>query len=141
MSIGRPAAIVFADSAGSVLPARLGAPRSKQCDAAFGQPRWDSYLAYDLDGARTSPEMPIVGLALLSDARWARDADGVMRADVFGDGARDEVRRCAAGEGEHFTLWDVKPDGRRLRRGQEYFDWGAFVEVTCKPGESAFEDP
>ena len=135
LAIGRAVTIIFGDSAGSVVSATLAARRDKECHTEFAQPRWFGYVAFDLAGPRRSQGMPLSGFAIVSDAKWTRDADGVIRADVFGDGARDEVRRCAAHEGEHFTLWDVRGDGSRERRGHEYFDWGALVETTCKPDE------
>jgi hypothetical protein len=69
------------------------------------------------------------------DATWTPAADGRLRADLDADGVPEEAHRCAADEGEHFTVWSVHPDGRRERRWHEYFDWGAFTDPTCAPGD------
>ena len=139
LTVGRAVAIVFADSAGSVLSARLAARRREPCHAEVAQSRWYDYVAHDLESRPDSADTPIVGLAVVSPAAWVRGTDGVMRADVFGDGVPDDVRRCRADEGHHFTLWDVRRDGTRARGGHEYFDWGALVDPTCKAGEDGVD--
>jgi hypothetical protein len=45
------------------------------------------------------------------------------------------VRRCAADEGEHFTVWTVRSADKRERIWHEYYDWGAIVDRTCRAGE------
>jgi hypothetical protein len=120
------------------VPARIGARRAAECPAAFPQPRWTDYHAYVLvpTGA-DSGALATVAAALLvvHDAPWTRGADGRVRADIDGDGRPEELRRCTADEGEHLTLWSARADGGRVRRWHEYFDWGAFTEPTCGPGE------
>ena len=114
--------------------------RSLPCPTAFGQPRWDGYASYDLaligslrlDGDR----MPTATLVVASAATWVRGADDLVRADLDGDGIQEEARRCTADEGEHFTIWSVFGATRRVRRAHEYFDWGAFTNPTCRPGEA-----
>lgn len=81
--------------------------------------------------------MPMIALAVASAVRWERDQAGVVHADLDNDGAREEARRCLKGEGEHLTIWSPGPGGARVRRWHEYFDWGAFVDPTCQPGEDS----
>jgi hypothetical protein len=76
-----------------------------------------------------------VALAVSGDARWDALDNGVVQADLDGDGILEHARRCAADEGEHFTIWSVRPQGPSERRAHEYFDWGANVDPTCRPGE------
>jgi hypothetical protein len=115
--------------------------RTVACPTAFGQPRWADYVTYDLalvDSFRPDDQrIPLATLAVASDARWVRGADGRARADLDGDGRAEEARVCSADEGQHFTIWSVDATGRRYRRAHEYFDWGALVEPTCAPEESA----
>jgi hypothetical protein len=62
-----------------------------------------------------------------------------MRADLDGDGILEEVRRCTADEGEHFTVWSARSEGGRVRRWHEYYDWGGLADPTCRPGEDGGE--
>jgi hypothetical protein len=133
---GDSVAIVFATADGP--PAwygRVGATRSAPCDAAFPQPRWDGYTAYDITAVVGEGEVSTVALAVLGSARWSRTTEGVVVADLDADGSPEEARRCTADEGEHFTIWSVVA-GTRTRRAHEYFDWGAETDPTCKPGEN-----
>jgi hypothetical protein len=123
--------------------ARLGTPLSGECPAEFPQPRWDGYVAYRLEVIDPLPagaaQAPAVALVLVSEAPWARAADGVVRADLDGDGHLEEARRCTADEGEHLTIWSLRQGGGRVRRWHEYYDWGGFTEPTCLPGEDGGE--
>lgn len=114
---GEQVTIVFPDSAAPLtLQASVRERRGAECWAAFPQPRWFDYTAYDLQLERPLPDgahVPTVGLI-------------VDRLDGL------EVKRCAADEGEHFTVWD---GGRRV--WHEYYDWGAFTDPTCRPEETA----
>jgi hypothetical protein len=141
---GRLVAIVFPGPATvSALRAMLGRSRPGECPAEFPQPRWIDYVAYDLQLTDSVPpdatNLPSVALVVASEATWSRGADGVVRADVDGDGRPEEVRRCTADEGEHLTLWSPRPGGGRVRRWHEYHDWGGFTDPTCKPGEDGGE--
>lgn len=122
---------------------RVGQPYRDQCPAAFPQLRWAGYVAYHLEQtdsvAADAGGVPTVGLVVVSETPWVRGSDGVLRSDVDGDGKLEEVRRCAAGEGEHFTLWTVEPEGGRVRRWHEYYDWGGMTDPTCGPGEDGRE--
>lgn len=142
VAAGQQVTIVFPGAGEApALRAAVGASRSAPCPAAFPQPRWTDYAAYDLtmvDSLRSGAGAASgVALAVASAARWVRDADGTVRADLDGDGAPEEARRCAADEGEHFTLWSREPrsGGGWRRRAHEYYDWGAMVEPTCRAGE------
>jgi hypothetical protein len=141
---GHRVTVVFAGPA--VVPAwaaRVGDPHPGECPAAFPQPRWAEYVAYLLELLDSLPAgaapTPRVALVIAGEAPWARGADGVVRADVDGDGEPEEVRRCAADEGEHFTLWSPRPGGGRVRRWHEYYDWGGVTDPTCQPGEDGGE--
>lgn len=141
---GRRVSIVFAGPAAvPARGARVVEPHPGECPAAFPQPRWTDYVAYRLEPTDTLPadaaETPAVALAVAGEARWARGADGVARADVDGDGEPEEALRCTADEGEHFTLWSPRPGGGRERRWHEYFDWGGETDPTCRPGEDGRE--
>ena len=82
--------------------------------------------------------VPSVALIVTGHQRWVRDAGAGVRGDLDGDGRAEEARRCTADEGEHFTVWGLRPDGTPERRGHEYYDWGGFTDPTCRPeGESA----
>jgi hypothetical protein len=74
-------------------------------------------------------------LIVASDAGWSRGGNGLPRADLDRDGAVEEVRRCTADEGEHFTVWSGS-----TRRWHEYYDWGGFTDPTCRPGENGLDD-
>ena len=140
---GRRVAIVFAGAAAlPARPARIRGARITECPAAFAQSRWNDYTAYDLellDSSATASALPSVALAVASDVAWLRGADGIVRADLDGDGQPEEARRCTADEGEHLTLWTRQPDGSRVRRWHEYYDWGGFTEPTCGAGEDGRE--
>jgi hypothetical protein len=140
---GRRVAIVFAGPATvPALRARLGQPRLGECPAGFPQPRWIDYAAYSLELIDSLPDLtnlPSVALVVAGEAIWSRGADGVVRADVDGDGQPEEVGRCTADEGEHLTLWSPRPGGGRVRRWHEYYDWGGFTDPTCRPGEDGGE--
>jgi hypothetical protein len=136
-AVGDSLAIVFASAdAPASLDARIAAPRSAQCHAEFAQPRWHGYTFYDL--AVTQPvegvNVSSVALAVVSPARWT-SRDGRVMADLDGNGAPEEARRCAAHEGEHFTIWSALPGEAPVRRAHEYYDWGAEVEATCNAGD------
>ena len=120
-----------APAVAAVVSARRGVP----CPTAFPQPRWDGYATYDLRGRATAADALVV-LVVAGGAPWSRDAAGRLAADLDGDGALEELRRCAADEGEHFTLWRRDPrSGERRRVAHEYYDWGALVERSCAAGE------
>jgi hypothetical protein len=138
---GDRVAMVFPGRAAvASLAARIAGSHVGQCHAEFAQPRWFGYTAYRLELTNARPaagtEIPDVALVVASDAKWVRDADGVVRADLDGDGTREEARRCTAGEGEHLTIWSPVPRNARERRWHEYYDWGAFTDPNCKPGEA-----
>ena len=136
---GERVALVFATQETSATwHARLGAARTAQCHSAFPQPRWDGYRFHDLaltDTSAGAGDASGIALAVLSAAEWNQLGDRRLVADLDGDGSQEEARRCAADEGEHFTIWSFAPDGTPRRRAHEYYDWGALVERTCKPGE------
>jgi len=143
---GSPVTIVFPEAAATrSIDARLEDLPGGECWTAFPQPRWIDYVAYRLsaDEREMAPsgDVPAVGLIVAGEVAWRRDSIGQLRADLDGDGVFEMARRCAADEGEHFTLWSVHPDGRRVRRWHEYFDWGGFTDPTCGPGEDGTGDP
>ena len=139
LEAGRRVTIVFAGQTPvTTRIARVVGLQEEQCLAEFAQPRWIDYQAYRLElvdsesgAATTSP----VALVVASEAPWQSGSDGVVRADLDGDGTPEEARRCAADEGEHFTIWSVTPATTPTRRWHEYYDWGALVDPTCKSGE------
>jgi hypothetical protein len=141
---GQRVAIVFAAPTGpAALSARIVAARSAQCHSEFAQPRWFDYTAYDLalnDSLPRGIDVSDVALAVASAARWSRGPDGRPNADLDGDGTPEEARRCAADEGEHFTIWSIARDGAPRRRAHEYYDWGALTDPTCKPGENGLDE-
>lgn len=136
---GQRVTLVFPGPSGvPFLRAQVTGARHGQCPAVFPQPRWVDYLAYGIELAGRSTagaSVPAVALVVVGDTAWARGADGVVRADLDGDGAFEEARRCLADEGEHLTIWTPGPGGKRVRRWHEYFDWGAFTQRTCADGE------
>ncbi len=139
---GTAVTLVFAQPA--TVPAwaaRVRGPHDGECPAAFPQLRWHDYTAYALELERPVPEseMPVVALVVASAAPWARGRDGIVRGDLDGDGAPEEVRRCTADEGEHFTVWSARAGVGLVRRWHEYFDWGGLTEPTCGPGEDGRE--
>jgi hypothetical protein len=141
---GRHVTLVFAGPAAvPAWGARVGVPHPAECPAAFPQPRWIGYVAYRLALSDSLPAdsgaTPSVALVVASEAHWTRGADGVVRADLDGDGEPEEARRCTAGEGEHLTLWSLRPGGSRVRRWHEYYDWGGLTDPTCQPGEDGEE--
>jgi hypothetical protein len=133
------ATLVFAgDTSHISARVRIRARRTADCMTAFPQPRWISYAAYDVDlvdAGSPQDSLPYLALIIGRDTRWTRVARGILRGDIDGDGTVEEVRRCAADEGEHFTVWGLPRNGAPVRRRHEYFDWGAIVDPTCQPGE------
>jgi hypothetical protein len=142
---GRRVALVFAGPAAvPYLRARVAGAHPGQCPAEFPQPRWVDYDAYRLELVErpvTTGEIPGVALVVASEVAWVRGADGVVRADLDGDGVSEEARSCLADEGQHLTLWSPGPGGTRARRWHEYFDWGAFTKGTCAAGEDGRGPP
>jgi hypothetical protein len=139
--VSHAATIVFGKPGGVVsIRARVGARRDGECSTAFPQPRWADYLAFNVQLVDSFPASvdpaPIVGLIVLGEARWSMGANGHARADLDRDSAPDELRRCAADEGEHFTVWTLDGTGGWTRRWHEYFDWGGLVDANCGPGEN-----
>lgn len=141
---GRSVMIVFADTAlEAAVPARIRGRRSGQCESAFPQLRWESYIAYDLTlttPAAADAAIAPIALVVASTATWARGIDGLARADLDGDGEPEEVRSCLAGEGEFLTVWSVRSGASPVRRWYEYYDWGALVDATCEPRDVAPPD-
>lgn len=141
ITVGATVAIVFPDGAEALVwTTRIEAPREGECQSAFPQPRWDGYAAFSLDpiGAAASSAVAArktVGLAVVTPAVWRRTAPGRLRADLDGDGLPEEALRCAADEGEHFTIWTVRSNAQPERLAHEYFDWGGLTDETCQPGE------
>jgi hypothetical protein len=141
LEAGRRVTIVLVAPAGVPgLGATIVRRREAACTTAFGQPRWDDYVAYDLaliDSLRPPAEhAPTATLVVASESHWTRGLGGVVRTDLDGDGVEEEARVCRADEGEHFSLWSPRPGGGREQRAHEYFDWGALVEPTCAAEES-----
>ena len=135
---GQAVTLVFPGQSSIVsASARIDRAQTEQCHAEFPQPRWDGYRAYRLALATelSVTRVPTVALVVAGDSKWVRDDNGHVRADLDGDGVVEEAIRCAADEGEHFTIWTIRPTGSRERRGHEYFDWGVIVDPTCQPGE------
>lgn len=139
LAVGARVTLVFPDSGSAVLSrrARVIARRTTPCVTAFPQFGLADDATYDLSvddtaglGAAWS-----VALVAVTDAAWNRGADGMARADLDGDGTPEEARKCRAGEGEHFTLWSRSAGTAPRRVWQRYFDWGAFVDANCAPGE------
>ena len=125
----------------TAVDARVRGSRSTECWAAFAQPRWFGYTAYDLGltgKLADAGQLPTVALLMTGTANWTRGPDGLVRADLDGDGVPEEARRCTADEGEHFTIWAVQP-GRARRLWHEYYDWGAFTDPTCRRGENGLD--
>lgn len=129
--------IVLAEPSDTVALRALAVTRRAQaCPTAFPQPRWESYVAYDLqllDPPRATSSS--TALAFAGPAPWTRGPDGVPRAQLDRDLVPEELRRCLGGEGEHLTIWSVSPDGTRRLRAHEYVDLGALVDATCTPAE------
>lgn len=143
---GTVVSIVFPDSASPVARygARVVGRRSAPCETAFPQPEVDGHTAFDLEAAvpgdRAAEDVALVAIAVTGDTEWRRGPDGVVRADLNGDGSMEDARICAAGEGQHLTIWRPLPTvGGRERWWHGYFDWGALVEETCSPAESQGE--
>jgi len=136
---GTPVTIVIHDTAFvPSMSALIRAQRGEQCPAAFPQPRWFDYVAYDLeliDAAAGEDLYAPVALVVAGSAAWARAADGLAHADLDDDGRPEELRRCLAGEGEHLTVWSRPRDAAAIRLWHEYYDWGAEVDPSCAPGE------
>ena len=131
--------IVFPDSASAIVSLSARATRrATPCATAFPQLQLVEDAVYDLtvlDTAGAGDVAP-VAIAVVSGARWSRGADGAVRADLDGDGNPEEARVCRAHEGEYFTLWS-RPARDSIARSVwgRYFDWGAFVDANCAPGE------
>jgi len=136
---GTPASLVFVgDTTWLSARVRIRGRRTRDCTTAFPQPRWSSYAAFDLelaDAKSRQDSLPYLALIVGGDTRWLRGSSGNVYGDIDGDRVAEEIRRCAAGEGEHFTVWSTARKGTPVLRWHEYFDWGAIVDPTCRPGE------
>jgi hypothetical protein len=124
---------------GGSVRARIAQPRASQCYAAFPQPRWLDYVAYDLSLIDSVPPgAHPVALVVSGESQWTvgGDSGSMPRADLDADGKPETLLRCTADEGEYFTLWTEEPDGKRTRRWLEYYDWGAFTDPKCPPEAS-----
>lgn len=136
---GTQVTLVFPDSASAVLSrrARILTRRATACDTAFPQFGVAEDATYELRVGDTTGLGAAwsVAMVAVSEVPWTRAADGVARADLDGDGTPEEARKCRAGEGEHFTLWSRSAGAAPRRVWQRYFDWGAFVDANCAPGE------
>ncbi len=134
-----PITIVFPDSASSVLSLRARAQRrATPCATAFPQLQLAEDAFYDLTVVDTTgaSSAASVAIAVVSEARWNRGTDGIARADLDGDGTPEEARVCRAHEGQYFTLWKrAAGDSAARSVWGRYFDWGAFVDANCRPGE------
>ncbi len=142
LAVSEPVAVVFAGTDSSLpLRATIARRRPSPCPAAFPQLRWETYTAYDLalvdpPHQQAAADAPDIALAVASNASWERGGDGRPRADLDGDGEPEEVRLCAADEGQHFTVWSRSERSDEWRRvAHEYYDWGVEVEPDCLPGE------
>jgi hypothetical protein len=127
---------------GATRPARLGELRQAPCPTAFPQPRWEGYSAYRVESpspAVTDARTSTLAIVIANQIAWSTETDGRLRADLDGDGLLEEAHRCAADEGEHFSVWTVRADGSRERRWHEYVDWGAFTDPTCTPGDDGLD--
>lgn len=123
LSPGAEMVIVFSSDSGMTsVRARLDSLRRGQCGTAFPQPRWDSYSAVSISVLSSRLASSSVGIAVIGDFLRMRGL---------------QFRRCAADEGEHFTVWSGDPP---VRQWHEYFDWGAIVDRTCKAGEDGRDD-
>jgi hypothetical protein len=137
LAAGTRVALLLANaSPDTALEGRLARPHGGSCETAFPQPRWSDYIAFDLaDVAPATRDLPMVAFAAMGGGVWTPGPTGRLRIDIDRDGIPEELVKCAADEGEHFTLWSVSRDAPRVRRAHEYFDWGAIVDRTCLPGE------
>lgn len=140
LAVGTRVTLVFPDSGSAVLDrlARVRARRAAPCPTAFPQLGLAEDATYELvvDDTAGLGAAWSVAMVTVSEATWSRGADGIARADLDGDGTPEEAQKCRAGEGEHFTLWS-RPAGAASRRvWKRYFDWGAFVDANCAPGEA-----
>lgn len=140
LAVGTRVTLVFPDSGSAVLDrrARVTARRATPCPTAFPQLGLAEDATYELivDDTAGLGAAWSVAMVTVSDVAWSRGADGIARADLDGDGTPEEARKCRAGEGEHLTLWS-RPAGAASRRvWKRYFDWGAFVDANCAPGEA-----
>jgi hypothetical protein len=136
---GSAASLVFVgDTTWVSSSVRIRGRRASDCPTAFPQPRWSSYAAYDVDLADAKSRqdsLPYLALIIGGDTHWVRGSNGTVHGDIDGDRVAEEIRRCAADGGEHFTVWSTPRSGPPVRHAHEYFDWGALVDPTCKPGE------
>jgi hypothetical protein len=140
LAAGLPVTLVFPGEGHlPSLRGHLNSRKEGECASAFPQPRWVDYEAFwvTLDSFPPTTAIPGVGLIVTGHQTWARGKDDALRGDLDGDGRPEEARRCTADEGEHFTLWSLRPDGTPVRRWHEYYDWGGFTDPTCRPEERA----
>jgi hypothetical protein len=135
---GTQVTLIFMDPESDInASAQVVRHRDEPCSAAVPQFSLEQLAAYDLDlgqGTFAGDRRPAVLLAVAAAATWRRGSDGIMRADLNGDGSAEEARMCRADEGQHFTVWSSEGGAKRLR-WHGYFDWGALVDETCQPGE------
>lgn len=142
LDVGAGVTLVFPDSGSPAVTraARVTRRRPDPCPSEFPQLSLEGLPAYDVVADGPAAEgMRSVALLVAGAVPWRRDPDGAARADLDGDGRAEEARVCAADEGEHFTLWTTDRDGVPRRRWHGYYDWGAIVDPTCRPGEDGRE--
>lgn len=134
---GASVTLVFAAATAPVVAraGRITRRRPGPCPAEFAQGSLEGLPAYDVAADPDEEGVPWVALLVASDAPWSRGPRGEARSDLDADGLPEEARVCTADEGEHFTLWSLDPAGGARRRWHGYYDWGALVDPTCRPGE------
>jgi hypothetical protein len=141
VSTGQRVMVVFPMPAPvAALDGKIGAERRAACATTVPQPSWSGYAFYGIELIDSMPtaldRVPKEAVVAVSDARWRRGGDDIVRASLDAAGALEELRTCVGDGARLFTLWSPGQNGARVRRWQATFAFGTTAESTCGPGDT-----
>ena len=85
---------------------------------------------YHLRTPATDAENGVVAFGVASFSGKFQSRDGLVRADLSGNGIEDSFRVCASHEGLHLTVWNGEPL-KGARKWHRYLYLGYDVEPDC----------
>lgn len=114
------------------ITARIENKLSQTCSANAVIQADASFYSIRVKQDEAKPTGPAIAIAGIKGDIEVRE--GVVRADLNGDGRLESFRQCASAEGLHLTVWEGEPlKGRRLWHGWYYL--GYDVEPGCSQGD------
>lgn len=112
--------------------ARVVAGAGDSCASAGADTAYSHYTLRLVQGQFDEEDIGIVLVAAVTP----RIHDGVLSADLDGDGQPETFHACTSAEGVHLTVWTgAPPEG--TRRWHRYVHVGAEVRPNCTEPEAA----